>query len=301
MFNSGKNQLNQKIPIKYSILAGFILGFKLSLYVDPENKTNKEPLSRGFRVFINNYTNIPNPNFGHNIPIGFDSALTIRKDFSKKLGYPYNNCKQDMIANYSYDSSIFREMIGRNLTYNQRDCLSYLGLKQASINCSCEGDLDKLSEICSLKNYTCLTQFYNSFYLNNDYDYLSRQCPIECMLIDYKISTSSNDIELQDIRNLIDNNLIFKSKYGTDEISYQSLKNTILEVKIYYEDLSYTMISQTAKTSLLDLVSNCGGLLGLFIGTSFLSFAELIEMLLETVFIFFENRKIMNENKVIKY
>ena len=89
------------------------------------------------------------------------------------------------------------------------------------------------------------------------------------MVIDYKISTSSTDIKIKDIRTLINDNPIFKSKYETNEISYRSLKNTILEVTVYYEDLSYTMISQTAKTNLIDLISNCGGLLGLFIGTSF--------------------------------
>ena len=301
MFNSGKNQFNQKIPIENSILAGFIFGLKLTIYADPENTTSKEPLSSGFRVFINNHTNIPNPNFGYNIPIGFDSALTVRRDFSQKLGDPYNSCKRDMISIDSYHSSIFKEMISRNLTYSQRDCLGNLALKQSSINCSCEGDLEKLAEICSKKSFQCLSKFYNTYFLNNDYDSLSKQCPLECMVIDYKISTSSTDIKIKDIRTLINDNPIFKSKYETNEISYRSLKNTILEVTVYYEDLSYTMISQTAKTNLIDLISNCGGLLGLFIGTSFLSFAELIEMLLEIVFIYFENKKTLNENQVMKY
>ena len=37
----------------------------------------------------------------------------------------------------------------------------------------------------------------------------------------------------------------------------------------------------------LDLISNIGGNLGLFIGISFLSFAELIELLVEIIYIIF--------------
>jgi len=36
----------------------------------------------------------------------------------------------------------------------------------------------------------------------------------------------------------------------------------------------------------LDLISNIGGNMGLFIGVSFLSFAELIELFIEIVLIF---------------
>ena len=59
------------------------------------------------------------------------------------------------------------------------------------------------------------------------------------------------------------------------------IKGSVLSLNIYFEQLSYTEISQNAKTELVDLVSNIGGLLGLFIGTSFLSFVEIIEIFIE--------------------
>ena len=40
-----------------------------------------------------------------------------------------------------------------------------------------------------------------------------------------------------------------------------------------------------------DLISNIGGNLGLFIGISFLSFAEIIELLIEAIYIICEKRQ----------
>jgi hypothetical protein len=50
---------------------------------------------------------------------------------------------------------------------------------------------------------------------------------------------------------------------------------------VYYGNLQYTVIDQIAQMNGFDLISNIGGNLGLFIGISFLSFAELIELLVE--------------------
>ncbi len=52
-----------------------------------------------------------------------------------------------------------------------------------------------------------------------------------------------------------------------------------------------------AKIEIVDLVSGIGGLLGLFLGMSFLSFAEIIEMFLEALSFFLQrskNNKILN-------
>ena len=41
-----------------------------------------------------------------------------------------------------------------------------------------------------------------------------------------------------------------------------------------YNKLEFTQFSETAKTQVFDLISNIGGILGLFIGCSFVSFFE---------------------------
>ncbi len=62
------------------------------------------------------------------------------------------------------------------------------------------------------------------------------------------------------------------------------------------------MIDQIPKMNSFDFISNLGGNFGLFIGISFLSFAEFIELFIEIILIFFkrDNSVVQSQNKVQK-
>ena len=74
----------------------------------------------------------------------------------------------------------------------------------------------------------------------------------------------------------------------------EDLRESLVSFSIYYYDFKYTFISQSPKMQLVDLVSNFGGLLGLFVGMSFLSFGELIQIIIEVLIILFEKNKVRN-------
>ena len=59
----------------------------------------------------------------------------------------------------------------------------------------------------------------------------------------------------------------------------EAVKEQEFMFSVYFERLEYTLISQSEKTTLSDLVANVGGTFGLFIGISFLSFLEILEVL----------------------
>ena len=74
-----------------------------------------------------------------------------------------------------------------------------------------------------------------------------------------------------------------KSKWMTiliefSKITLQDTKQSYFEFVVYYPALKYTTISGVIKTKTSDLVAFIGGLAGLFIGASFLSLIEVIEM-----------------------
>ena len=102
------------------------------------------------------------------------------------------------------------------------------------------------------------------------------------------------------------NNIVINSKCviecpeKCDSVKYETFysftkfeRNNSFNVKIddyvafgvYFDSLDYTLIDQIPKMNKLDLISNIGGNLGLFIGVSFLSFAEIIELFIEILFI----------------
>ena len=70
--------------------------------------------------------------------------------------------------------------------------------------------------------------------------------------------------------------------------SYPS-KDNRTNIYIYYESLKYTKISQIPKALPFDLISNIGGILGLFVGLSFVSLFEIAELIIEVGFVFLSN------------
>ena len=50
---------------------------------------------------------------------------------------------------------------------------------------------------------------------------------------------------------------------------------------IYFDQMKETVILEEIKTELTDLVSNIGGILGLFTGFSFLSLVEIFEIVFQ--------------------
>ena len=83
-------------------------------------------------------------------------------------------------------------------------------------------------------------------------------------------------------------NYALNSLMTNPTLTYDLIKQSVLSLNVYYDQLSYTQISKDAKLEIVDLVSGIGGLLGLFLGMSFLSFAEIIEIIFETLVIIFK-------------
>jgi hypothetical protein len=61
--------------------------------------------------------------------------------------------------------------------------------------------------------------------------------------------------------------------------------------------LKYTKYSEMPKTETFSFISEMGGILGLFVGCSFVSFFELAELFIEIYFILFSNKNKQNKIK----
>ena len=54
--------------------------------------------------------------------------------------------------------------------------------------------------------------------------------------------------------------------FENETLNYDTLKESVASIVIYYDDLSYTLISQDPKMEAVDLIAAIGGTLGLFLG-----------------------------------
>jgi hypothetical protein len=229
------------------------------------DKTN--PLD-GLRFVIHNKTDDPNyyrgySDNGFNIAPGFFYEMSVNKIFTYKLGLPYNNCLKDVKSIDSFDSDLYRYIIqSTNYSYRQTDCLYYCAGQKLYNYLNITNKIDRWENIIAKypQYYGTILQMIYSEALKKGLQASCLDCPEECDSIQYDISHSFTKFSAQN----------------------ETFENFVF-FTVYYESLQYTVIDQIAQMNVFDLISNIGGNLGLFIGISFLSFAELIELFVEII------------------
>lgn len=115
--------------------------------------------------------------------------------------------------------------------------------------------------------------------LNED---CTASCPAECTKQEFSpfVSTISYPTEY-----FFNHNLFPDGKNSSDypfdpNASFAEIRNNLARVEVYYDKLSYTSINQAPSMTLISLISLTGGLLGLFLGMSFLSFVEIFDLIM---------------------
>ena len=112
---------------------------------------------------------------------------------------------------------------------------------------------------------------------------LNTYCPLECDHLSYEIIL--NSLLETGTGNTSSKALNYYAGFNT----YENVSKTFHSIIVYYQELKYTLIKQQPKIELFSLISNIGGILGLFIGFSCISILELIEVVAELVFIKFNS------------
>ena len=135
-----------------------------------------------------------------------------------------------------------------------------------------------------IKQIICANDAWKVFVASDIKKECTPYCPSECDSVSYTISTSFSEYPSKSYaEKFLLNNSIIKQKFANQNLTYEQIKKNVLSLTVYYDQLSYTVTSQQEKTNLLGLISNIGGLLGLFLGISFLSLVEIFEAFFEVL------------------
>jgi len=264
-FNSGKNKSNHSIPIQNSTFADMHYGLKISF-------KNNDNMS--IEIYIDDPLSIIDgesykiPDYVLKYEPYFDYTLSLFKSIENKLGSPYNSCYKDVFNEFELNKTIINYIHSKNISYKQENChrlcteLEYINTNPC--NCS----------IHSLNNFwlDCYHMQLNTSISNCTYNHIAEKsdmnridekckqyCPLECDSITYTYTA-------------------IKNKCEDESFSY---------IYIYFKELKYTKYSEIPKTEPFSFISEIGGILGLFIGCSFVSLFELAELLFEIGFILF--------------
>ena len=105
----------------------------------------------------------------------------------------------------------------------------------------------------------------NKFQKEGPNEICEDQCPIECNTISYDINVIAS--------------------YNPNDY-----KNNVSKVDIYYDDFSYTSITDQQKITSDSLFGAVGGLLGLFLGASLMSAFEFVDIAFHLIAIIFQRK-----------
>jgi hypothetical protein len=274
--NEGKNLNGDNIPIWKSISAGRTYGLNLDLYIPSIHLYTEIYLN------IHNKTNPPlNIEKSIRITSGTDYYFTINRLFSEKLGEPFNNCLKN-VEIFKNNKTIINIISKMKRTYNQNECFELcrgLILTETNVcNCSDSNIGQVVTKCYDISQKECIVNFLKYFDTKKCFDY----CPLECDSNVLTISQYSSSLPRNG--NTTD---IFRYYYELK--TFEEVSKGYFGINIFYEQLGYTLISESESLTVYDLVSNIGGILGLFLGISFLSIIEIVEILIQIIYILLPN------------
>jgi hypothetical protein len=240
-------------------------------------------------LYINNSTRVFNPYTSLYVKANALTNIEVKRTFIRKLGPPYGNCIPDLTKSDSY---LYKYIIDNKMKYSQQLCYNFLHQKviEAEIGCSFSHfpKINKSLDYCGDMNLIlALANIKNSINILNSDEIL---CPLECESIQYTYTISDasplTSKYLDDIRQ----NVNIKNIIPLN-ISNEDLANSIVLVNVYYNEMGYTEILELPNYTFISLVSNLGGQLGLFLGMSFLSFFELVEVFMRSILLLWKKWK----------
>lgn len=237
------------------------------------------PTDSGITILIEDQKGFPIRQEGVLIKPGLYASMILSKTQSETLPDPYSTC----IDGDSVDTELSREMKRLNYDYNRRNCYIFCEQKMniEQLNCS---DM-RLPHIFDSKPCDTYEQFRNLTKLKYNFTQCEQQCPAECSLVSYdKTISYANFPTYNYYLNLINDKAdYFEMIFGTSDVYYDVVHKSFSSVFIYYDELKLTKQTEDPSQTLIDLIANIGGTLGLFAGVSVLTFAEFVEVIVEAL------------------
>lgn len=207
---------------------------------------------------------------------GTSTMIGMKKVVKTTLPQPYSNenCLSDTIE---ASSRLADAMAYYSLPFSKSLCLTNCRVHQILAQNTCN-ILKHGTDGCSVLNYvqfgrTGLDQLYSG---NVSAAEICRFCLSNCTTTSYTWQATSGDYPNPVAESEL---MYFRPHYTTTAARRENL----LEVILFYETLDVTYLEQKQAMTSSQLYSNIGGLLGLFLGASFMTVAEFIDFVVMVI------------------
>ncbi|KAG8439328.1 hypothetical protein GDO86_005523 [Hymenochirus boettgeri] len=269
---------SQKPGILHATKAGFSYGLTMEVFIEQNEYISSLSTSAGLRVVLHGQGTIPFPeDEGVNVPPGQESDIGVVKVHVKRLQEPYNSrCSSgDNIRDYYID------VYGSE--YSRETCKKSCAQTKMIKNCGCRmwefpeppGSNVPLCNISEPSVNHCVEMYEYKL----SHDQLKCHCPLQCEEEIFEITMSSS--QWPSIKYLDSFSKRLCSRKGCQNV--QSIRDNVVKVVVYYQQLNYELIEEVPSMQLVDLFSSIGGLVGLWIGVSVCTVAEFLELIVNLV------------------
>jgi len=298
-FNSGfeeENGVKQSVELKKSNIAGWNFCLSLSIYVNfHENLTTFNSYTGDGKGL---YLDVANSSLGNLNSHDFDGTyigpglilnMALERTFKYMLPKPYSNCEIDSSFNSSsYD--LVNLIIDSPYKYTQQVCFEQCYQMLLIRKCKCIDQwllsLFEQKDDCSLNSEqkSCMNEFFIAAFNENNtnvIDLCASLCPLECNKTQIvPVSLSYVNIVGNLDADLISENRNLSSDFVTRPINEINARESVVQLNIYYNSLSYTISTESPQMNFVNLLADIGGNLGLFLGISIFSICEVIDVLI---------------------
>ena len=299
-FNSGFDSNQTKIDLRQSTIADPTFGLQLTLYVNIyEELLDLKEFTNGIGVLVridnSSYTRYFSSS-GIFVAPGTNTFIELNREFILMLPKPYSNCEIDWYSpTFMSNSDLYNLIAESQFAYTQQLCFIQC-IQKHSIeknNCSLPFLVTLYNQTTCNWNLSGLMAHLNNVFDNN---FINEKClpscPLECNQTLYKTSISSCQLIGNQYKSYILNNSNLLSDYINRTIDANTARESFVKVNLFYSSLSYTSTNETPQMDLVSLLASIGGSLGLFLGVSVFSLCEIVEVMIEIIYILNEKKKL---------
>ncbi|XP_023304037.2 pickpocket protein 28-like [Lucilia cuprina] len=252
-----------------SVGTGITLGLSLTFDIDLSDYYCSSTASVGLKMALHSPAEIPHVReIGTLLPAGSETKIRIRTDKTeaalnlKSIDKQYRKCLFDGEEKLEYFSY-----------YNRRNCERECQARQLLDSCKCLNYympmLEKDARICGLKDTPCVEMVLQNK-RNRSHTAMEdcqHKCWPSCFDLNFYTDFFSAPISHE--------GFAIANKFVKNTTSEYAEKNMAV-VHFYFTDNTFRSTKQTEFIGMTDFLSSVGGLMGLFMGFSFISIAEFI-------------------------
>ena len=284
-FNSGMDE-NNTTPNSSIIRSMYYPGSKNGFYIEMFARTAKNDTGfdadYGAVLFVHNQTQRPDSVSGIRLKLGTKTNAVLHKTFVHNAPDPYSSCED--LDVYQFNRVLYNVITDTPYAYSQKDCFGLCLQKMITEQCQCYDveylPLDNATEPCLSNIQTICANDQHISFINQDENQLCQDyCPLECDSSAVTSITSYAGFPTNLYgKVLLHKDVVISHYANVTNISKIDIKKDILAVNIYFNNFAYTDITNSPQFGVFDLIGNIGGLVGLFIGVSYLSFFEILDL-----------------------